>query len=738
MKLRNIFAFLFLLVAGVQHVKAQTSYDLWIAGIQVTSNNINDLTELVADLDDEAMERFLEGEMEITFDEGSNTLTLQNAIIRPAKGVVGIISQMPDLNIRLTGRNTIDVDESYGVELRETDYEDYNTTFLGGGILNITSNYYPFRSYSNIVLKDGVEVTSESTSSTASGLVGRQVHRKYPTLTLQGRRTMLKVKGGSEGSLTYFSSLNLSDGLAIIEPIGATFAENKGVVIGSSRVANEWVIIAQPETEAYACYTPENTTLTFYYDNQRPSREGTTYDLSTYSNKPGWNTDGTNANVTKVVFDSSFADARPTTAFSWFNKMKKLQTITGMEYLNTSEVTNMSYMFCSCTQLESLDLSSFDTSNVTDMGDMFCDCQSLTSLDLSNFNTSNVTDMYEMFYGCKELTTIYVGEGWSTAAVTDSWDMFYGCKKLVGGAGTTYDENHVDASYAHVDGAPSNPGYFSEKGPEAYACYTPENTTLTFYYDTQRQSREGTTYDLKEAGSTPRWSVYEDATCFEVTAVVFDSSFADARPTATDHWLAGMNNLQSITGIANLNTSEVTSMRGMFQGIPLTDIDLTGFNTSKVTRMSSMFGSCTQFESLDLSSFNTSNVTDMYEMFYGCKELTTIYVGEGWSSAVVTDSEDMFYGCKKLVGGTGTTYDANHVDASYAHIDGGADNPGYFTAKSNIKGDLNGDEQVTIADGVAVLNAMAGESVSGNADLNGDGEVTIADFVAILNLMAEQ
>ncbi|MBR4130908.1 MAG: BspA family leucine-rich repeat surface protein [Bacteroidaceae bacterium] len=738
MKLRNIFAFLFLLVVGVQHVKAQTSYDLWIAGIQVTSSNMNDLAELVAELDDEAMERFLEGEMEITFDEGSNTLTLHNAIIRPAKGVVGIISQMPDLNISLTGRNTIDVDESYGVELRETDYEDYNTTFLGGGILNITSNYYPFCSYSNIVLKGGVEVTSESTSSTASGLLGRQVHRKYPTLTLQGRRTMLKVKGGSDGSLTCFSSLNLSDGLAIVEPTGATFAEIKGVVVGNSCVANEWVIIAQPETEAYACYTPENTTLTFYYDNQRQSREGTTYDLNTLSNNPGWNTDGTNANVTKVVFDPSFADARPTTTFSWFNKMKKLQTITGMEYLNTSEVTNMSWMFGYCSSLTSLDLSKFNTANVGQMTDMFISCHGLTSLDLSNFNTSNVTDMYEMFYGCIALTTIYVGEGWSTAAVTDSWDMFYGCKKLVGGAGTTYDENYVDASYAHVDGDPSNPGYFSEKGPEAYACYTPENTTLTFYYDTQRQSREGTTYDLKEEGFPPRWSVYEDATCFEVTAVVFDSSFADARPTATDHWLAGMNNLQSITGIANLNTSEVTSMRGMFQGIPLTDIDLTGFNTSKVTRMSSMFGSCTQFESLDLSSFNTSNVTDMYEMFYGCKELTTIYVGEGWSSAAVTDSEDMFYGCKKLVGGTGTTYDANHVDASYAHIDGGADNPGYFTANSNIKGDLNGDGQVTIADGVAVLNAMAGESVSGNADLNGDGQVTIADVVAVLNLMAEQ
>ena len=96
--------------------------------------------------------------------------------------------------------------------------------------------------------------------------------------------------------------------------------------------------------EAYACYTSSNTTLTFYYDSQRSSRTGTTYDLNTGTTHPGWYTDGTNANVTKVVFNSSFADARPTTTYFWFYRMENLQSITGLSYLNTSEVTNMSYM----------------------------------------------------------------------------------------------------------------------------------------------------------------------------------------------------------------------------------------------------------------------------------------------------------------------------------------------------------------------------------------------------------
>ena len=248
--------------------------------------------------------------------------------------------------------------------------------------------------------------------------------------------------------------------------------------------------------EAYACYTSSNTTLTFYYDNQRSSRTGTTYDLNTDDNDTGWDTDDTNASVTKVVFDPSFAGARPTSTCGWFYYMPNLESITGMEYLNTSEVTNMNWMFMECYKLTSLDLSHFNTSKVISMTQMFTYCIGLTSLDLSHFNTSKVTQMNKMFYNSTNLRTIYVGNGWSTAAVTYSGDMFNGCTNLVGGQGTTYNASHVDKTYAHIDGGPSNPGYFTEKGPEAYACYTPSNTTLTFYYDNQRSSRTGTTYDL--------------------------------------------------------------------------------------------------------------------------------------------------------------------------------------------------------------------------------------------------
>ena len=456
---------------------------------------------------------------------------------------------------------------------------------------------------------------------------------------------------------------------------------------------------------AYACYTPSNTTLTFYYDNQRNSRTGTTYSLNTGSTYPAWYNDGTNANVTKVVFDPSFADARPTTTSSWFRNMENLQSFTGMSYLNTSEVTNMAYMFSNCSGLTSIDLSHFNTSRVTSMRTMFGSCRALESLDLSNFNTSQVTNMEYMFYSCANLQTIYADSGWSTAAVTYSSNMFQGCPSLVGGQGTTYSSsNPMDKTYAHIDGGTSNPGYFTE-WKEAYACYTPSNTTLTFYYDSQRSNRSGTTYDLNEDYNVTGWE--NDGTNANVSRVVFDPSFASARPTTTCGWFLNMENLQSFTGMSYLNTSEVTNMSWMFYNCnkltsldvshfntskvtdmtamfydcsKLTSLDASQFNTSKVTKMSEMFLNCSKLTSLDVSQFNTSNVIDMRYMFAGCNFLKTIYVANDWSTAAVEESYDMFTNCYSLVGGQGTTYSSsNPRDKTYAHIDGGPSNPGYFT-----------------------------------------------------------
>ena len=177
--------------------------------------------------------------------------------------------------------------------------------------------------------------------------------------------------------------------------------------------------------EAYVHLSEDQKTLTFYYDTLRADRDGTKWGIrgtkDDYTNRGYRST-----NVRTAVFDASFRDFRPTTTEGWFTGLRSLKSIEGFEYLNTSQVTDMSGMFAYCKSLTALDLSSFNTAKVTDMSMMFAGCESLTALDLSNFDTSKVIDMGEMFNGCKSLTALDISS-FDTAKVTDMREMFAGC-----------------------------------------------------------------------------------------------------------------------------------------------------------------------------------------------------------------------------------------------------------------------------------------------------------------------
>ena len=186
-------------------------------------------------------------------------------------------------------------------------------------------------------------------------------------------------------------------------------------------------------------------TLTF---KGGPSVPASAYPLNTDSNRPIWNSDS--SLCTKVVFDESFKDVRPTSCCYWFEGFSKLSTIENIGYLNTDNVTNMHAMFAGCSKLTSLNLSKFNTAKVTHMTFMFNGCSGLTSLDLSSFNTAKVTWMYHMFAGCSKLTSLDLSN-FNTAKVSRMYNMFYGCSGLTSldlssfnTATVTYMENMFD------------------------------------------------------------------------------------------------------------------------------------------------------------------------------------------------------------------------------------------------------------------------------------------------------
>ena len=367
-----------------------------------------------------------------------------------------------------------------------------------------------------------------------------------------------------------------------------------------------------------------------------------------------------NGTIVHIVFDKSFSTYTPTSLYKFFANLTKLKTITGLEYLNTEKVTNMSYMFfnCSsltsldvthfntakvtnmnrlfayCSSLTSLDVTHFNTAKVTNMNSMFDSCSSLTSLDVTYFNTANVTGMNNMFYSCSALTTIYASDNFVTDKVEYSYNMFYDCTSL---KGTTleYVASKTDHNYANC----GTDGYFTPGC--GYAEFDNATGTLTFRYKGVKP--EGA-YDLNVGITDPGWRTHKN----EIKKVVFDASFANARPTSCYYWFYECKNLANIEGIENLNTEKVTNMALMFASCSaLTSLDVTKFNTANVTTLMSMFSDCSSLKSLDVTNFDTRNVTNMFYMFNNCSGLTSLDVTK-FNTAKVTDMSQMFNECSAL------------------------------------------------------------------------------------------
>ena len=213
--------------------------------------------------------------------------------------------------------------------------------------------------------------------------------------------------------------------------------------------------------ELYTTCDADTTVLLIHYDEYCEINKGDIFWNSTnagkYRNK-----------VTQIMFDMSMDNCHPTSMAYWFSDYKLLTEISGMMYLHTDQVTNMTETFANCSVLKKLDVSNFQTTKVTTMDAMFMGCKALTELNVNSFfdfsdeAVNAIETTTRMFAFCDKLRTIYCNNDWTTLGISKSANMFLDSKLLVGGSRSKYDAEHVDISYARPEQSASVKGYFTK------------------------------------------------------------------------------------------------------------------------------------------------------------------------------------------------------------------------------------------------------------------------------------
>lgn len=413
----------------------------------------------------------------------------------------------------------------------------------------------------------------------------------------------------------------------------------------------------------YVVFDSDAKTMTFKYGEQPLIDNVKCFTLNSKTYVPNWSAkDDIKKNVTTVVFDESFAAARPTTCRSWFKGFYQLTEIKGIKNLNTSEVRYMSYMFAECSKLKSVDLTymnlqnvedmdnmfyyclvlktiylnGLNTSNVKNMKSMFELCKSLEHLDLSSFNTQNVKNFQRMFYECNSLKAIYASPKFvvNVSDLDSKANMFYRCYNLAGES-MTYYPAHVNGDYAKIVG-----GYFLD-ATYLIPWVKLNDKTITLYYGYKKTPGKGE-YELID------WTNKNKDKSKPFTKATFDESFALYQPTSCKNWFYNYLKLEEIENLHYLNTSKVTTMHGMFFHCNcLKSLDLSAFETSNVKDFAYLFYSCKRLESLNVSSFDTSAATNMQTMFSYCEKIKTIDL-TNFETANVQTMKYMFSSCTNL------------------------------------------------------------------------------------------
>ena len=376
----------------------------------------------------------------------------------------------------------------------------------------------------------------------------------------------------------------------------------KGNILEGTRVIQEWDENSQ--TDFHSDFYKQNIVSITFLNNNVPENAVESWNVSEDKEKgtvKAWvvpnSSDSSKYDLYIGAKGKVIANENSGYVFYDFRGVKEINFDNNYD---TSNAVDMSKMFLNCTNLQTLDLSSFDTSNVTSMYGMFCmwdtninyfPTNNLLNITFGpNFNTSNVTDMQSMFAGLSELKELDVSN-FNTSNVTTMYHMFYGCQSL-----ETLDVSNFDTSKV-----------------------------------TNMENMFAQCKNLSEL----------DVSNFDTSKVI---NMKNMFNMWDDKINACSNNNLKLLNLSNFDTSRVTDMSGMFSCSDVSEIKgLQNFNTNNVINMGRMFFECKNITMLNLCSFNTSNVTYMLGMFYDTYSLKNIYVGSNW---IITnaDTRDMFAG----------------------------------------------------------------------------------------------
>ena len=407
--------------------------------------------------------------------------------------------------------------------------------------------------------------------------------------------------------------------------------------------------------------------------------------------------------IVHIVFDKSFSTYTPTTLYRFFQDLTKLETITGLEYLNTANVTdmskmfyycssltsldvthfntakvkdmycmfyncssltsldvthfnteevrNMSFMFYRCSSLTSLDVTHFNTEKVTNMNSMFENCSSLTSLDVTNFNTAEVTDMCNMFSNCVALTSLYL-TNFNTEKVTDMGNMFFGCSSLT----TIY----ASSKFVTTQVSNSSGMFYNCEKLKGEEVWTKDKATDKTFAKIEGGYFSGGIPRVKYADGTLTFFLASKETLGENEYGIYGGG---AKPD----WVWKNPNVTKVTKVVfdpAFANARPTNCYAWFQGyVNLTSIEgIEYLNTSQVTDMHNMFSECSHLQTTDFSGFDTRKVKDMSYMFHNCGSLKSLDISN-FNTSEVTDMRGMFESCIGL-----TSLDLSHLNTSKVSV----------------------------------------------------------------------